>query len=61
MKEVKLPDEAIRQAQRLLADRNLIDISLQKFLEGCKIGLGLNGNWNLDTKTWTFTKLKKEK
>ena len=60
MKKIKLPNEAIAQAQGLMMTKNLADMALQKFLEGCKSGLGLNGNWNLDTKTWTFIKMPKK-
>ena len=60
MKKVKLPNEAITQAQGLMMGKNLADVSLQKFLEGCKSGLGINGDWNLDTRTWTFIKMPKK-
>ena len=62
MGKVVLPDEAIAQVKGLMANKAMADMSLYKFLEGCKAGLGLNGDWNLDTRTWTFIKMpKKEK
>ncbi len=60
MKKIKLPNEAIVQVQSLLMSKNQADIALQKFLEGCKAGLGISGNYNLDTKTWTFIQMPKK-
>lgn len=60
MNKVKLSSEAIAQAQGLIMSKSLADIALQKFLEGCKAGLGLNGDYNLDTRAWTFVKMPKK-
>ncbi len=59
LKSVKMPDEAKIKAQTLATAKSIADIRLQSFLEGCMSGLGLKGDWNLDTNTWTFTQMPK--
>ena len=57
LKSVVMPDEARAKAQILATTKTMADIQLQSFLEGCMAGLGLEGDWNLDTNTWTFTQM----
>jgi len=57
MKSVKMPNSAKTKAQAWAMAKTLADTRLQSFLEGCMEGLGLEGDWDLDTNTWTFTQI----
>ena len=58
---MKMSKEAIAQAEILIQQKYMADMALQKFLEGVKLGMKLNGDYNLDTKTWTFAKAEAKK
>mgnify|MGYP001578875846 CR=1 FL=1 len=56
--EKKMPKDAVSKAQQLLVNKTIADIALQKYLEGVKDGMGLEGDWNLDSNQWVFTPMK---
>jgi len=58
--ECKLPVSAINKATQLFSQMKIAEQQLHAFLDGCKEGMGLDGDWNLDIATWTFTKLENE-
>lgn len=60
MKKVALPDNARETAQALLSSASQSQDRLQMYIGGCKDTLELSGDWNLDTKTWTFVKMPKK-
>mgnify|MGYP001598736762 CR=1 FL=1 len=59
-KEVQLPQSAKEKAIALFNQTRVAQLQFQSFLDGCKEGLGLEGNWNLDTNTWTFILVEKK-
>ena len=58
--EVKLPKAAIAKAQGLLQQSKMAAMALNTFLEGCKAGLGLEGDYNLNTVSWVFVEMEKK-
>ena len=61
IKNIKMIEDMREKTMVLMAAKSLADTRLQAFLEGCMSGLGLNGDWNLDTRTLTFLKMPKPK
>ena len=60
MKTVKMPQEMRGKANNLWVQKGMLEIKFQSYIEGCKDGLGLNGDWNLDLGTWTFNPVPKK-
>lgn len=60
MKDIKMAGEMRNRAVELLNIKAMADARLQSFLEGCKAGLKLDGDYNIDLQTLTFAKIKKE-
>lgn len=44
----------------LMQKRASVELETQAYLQGCMDCLGLEGDWNLDTKKWVFTKVKEK-
>lgn len=60
LKSVKMSDNMRVKAEALATAKSLADLQLRAFLEGCMAGLDLQGDWNLDTSTWTFIQMPKK-
>lgn len=45
-------------AQTRMAAMQTAQAILQSYVMGCRDALGLEGEWNLDTATWTFSKME---
>jgi len=61
-KNVKMSESMKAKAQSLMAESAMASTRLQMYIGGCKDGLGLEGDWNIDTQTWEFSPVpKKEK
>ena len=61
LKEVPMPVSMAAKAQNMINSKSLMEAQIQGFFEGCMEGLGLEGDWNLDTKTWVFKQVPKPK
>ena len=57
-KEKVMPESMKAKALNLFNQKQIAELRLQTFLEGCMEGLGLQGNWNLDLATWTFKEMQ---
>ena len=58
---IKLPDKAKEKAQLFLTQAIEADKMFKTYIQACSDCLGLEGDWNLDTNTWTFSKMKEKK
>ena len=58
---VKVSAKVQEQAKSLLLAAQTANDRFRTYLEGCKDGLGLEGDWNLNTQTWEFTKVEGDK
>ena len=57
--EIKVPDKVLPKLQQLLSQKNLAEMQFNIYVQGCFDALGLDGNWDLNTNTWTFVRLTK--
>ena len=57
---VEMPSDMRAKAQGLLSSVQSQQLSFQSYIQGCMDGMGLNGDWNLDTATWAFKKINKK-
>ena len=56
---VALPEAAKKRVAQLQNEIALANMKLQAYAQGCIDALGLEGDWNLDTSQWVFTKIVK--
>ena len=56
---MEMPEKMKQTAQKLLAEAFNADARFRMYVQGCMDGLGLEGDWNLDTNAWTFTEMPK--
>jgi len=61
MKNISLPDNVKQEAQARLAQINKLQGEFFNYVSGAKDGMGLVGDFNLDTTTWQFRSVPKEK
>ena len=57
----KLSDKARERAQQLLLQAAEADRMFKIYIQACSDSLDLEGDWNLDTNTWSFDKMPEEK
>ena len=60
MKKGVLPKDAKERAQVLFSIATQAQDRFQVYIQGCKDTLNLNGDWNLNTRTWEFEPITKE-
>ena len=58
---MKIPKDMIEGIQGKLMAVQMTQRELSSYVEGCLQGLGLKGEWNLNTVTWSFEKAKEMK
>uniref|UniRef100_A0A6M3XKM5 Uncharacterized protein n=1 Tax=viral metagenome TaxID=1070528 RepID=A0A6M3XKM5_9ZZZZ len=56
-----LNEKQRNQAQSKWMAAQLAQKEFQTFMAGMMAGLGLDGDWNLNTDTWTFEPIEKPK
>lgn len=60
MTEVAIPKVAKNKLLSLLADKLSVEQRLNSYAEGLKDGLGLEGDYNLNTRKMVFEPVKRE-
>jgi len=60
-KVMPVPDSARVAIQALMSDARQAQERLNMYVQGCKEGMGLEGDYNLNTSTWEFEPMSKEK
>jgi len=58
---VEIPTKVLPMLQQLLSQKNIADMQFKTYAQGCFDSMGLDGDWNLDTNTWTFVHITKPK
>jgi len=61
MKAIPMTEDMKSTIQNILTQQNMLNLKLQSYLEGCKEGLGLDGDWQVDVRTFTFAPVPKPK
>ncbi|KKN52947.1 hypothetical protein LCGC14_0607480 [marine sediment metagenome] len=56
LESIKVPDKASVKMQQLLSAKLATEAQFSTYTQGCFDALGLEGDWDLDTDTWTFNR-----
>ena len=51
---VEVPEKARAKMLVLWSQKQIADLRLESFVQGCFETLQLEGDWDLDTQTWVF-------
>ena len=57
IEEIQLPEKIKVALGNLLAQRQNLENQIGLYCQGIIDGMGLEGNWNLDTDKWVLTKV----
>ena len=57
MDEIQVPEKIKVALSNLLAQRQNLESQISLYGQGIMDGMGLEGNWNLDTQKWVLTKI----
>jgi len=60
-KAIPMTEDMKSTVQNILTQQNMLTLKLQSYLEGCREGLGLDGDWQVDVRTFTFAPVPKPK